>query len=252
MAYGPWSIRRMDARVWLSLLLILPVAGALVANREVIDRYFTTTRTNSQADIYVAPLPPNAQSNPIRIALKPAEIPFDTSQARLARLGIVERVVDNAVKGEAGNIAAEPSVKKETGSDAIGNAIVNAQRSPAVAPKAEPSALKKIAGIDVMDVRFDLGGNRSSDTLELSKPMVLNGKAVGKAVIKIEGATQIFLRSDAVNLVIAKAPTGTDINKLASLSEQFAFVSWQRLRETGIDVRYDPIHDRILVKSLTS
>lgn len=127
MAYGPWSIRRMDARVWLSLLLILPVAGALVANRTVIDRYVKSTQTNSQADSFVAPLPPNAQSNPIRIALKPAEIPFDASQARLARLSVVERSADNAEKGETGNLAAEPSTKEQTGSDAIGSAIVNAK-----------------------------------------------------------------------------------------------------------------------------
>lgn len=252
MAYEPWSNWRIGARAWLSCALVLCIAGALLSAHMVLDRYIAPTSPDPDAIAYVAPLPPNGRTTPIRIALNLAEIPFDASQARLARLSALKRMAAERKAKDVADAKAVGSEAEATQDDAIGSAIHDARRGTEADDGAPSPRMKKIAGIDVMNVRFDLGGKRSLDTLELSKPMLLNGQAVGKAVIKIEGETKIFLRSDAVNLVIARAPTGTDINKLESLSEQFAFVSWQRLRETGIDVRYDPIYDRILVKSLSS
>ncbi len=120
-------------------------------------------------------------------------------------------------------------------------------------PSAAIPAPKRKSELGVLDVKFDLGGKGTNgEALELTKPMMLNGQPVGKAVIKIEGEKNIFLRSDAVNVVISKAPANVKLDSLETLSERIAFVSVEQLRQTGLDVSYNPIQDRIEIKSKVS
>jgi len=254
MSYQPWSIGRVGARAWLSLAILACVAGTLWLAHNYHDRIDEGLRKYSSSWDDGSPVPPNGRSNPIRILFGSIRDGTETRQEKLARLNNVQTRPERIETTTEGELEAEQPEAGNTidPTDLVGLAIRQANEGKPQTEKASPPPVRRIAGIKVMAVDFDLSGQRPADgSLEIAKPMVLDGRAVGKAVIRIEGEKRLFLRSDAVNLVIAKASAGKDTGKLESLSEEYAFVSWERLRETGIDVKYDPINDRILVRSLS-
>ena len=210
-----------------------------------------------------------AEKYPARVEFDPPEVPPETTQTPPLRLNNIRTNAQTRQDPQVALIAptnepatASPDDLEQQSADFIA-AFLAGQTMPEPADNTAngvqdpPLAIipppERNSELGVLDVQFDLGGQRANgEALELTKPMMLNGKPVGKAVIKIEGEKSIFLRSDAVNVVISNAPANVKLESLETLSERIAFVSVEQLRQTGLDVSYNPIQDRIEIKSKVS
>jgi hypothetical protein len=94
----------------------------------------------------------------------------------------------------------------------------------------------------VMALRYSLaGGAEAGDAIEVVKPVTVAGKDAGRLPIRIDGNAQVFVQASRVAAILAAHDAGH--------SEQLGdeFVSLERLRGFGIDVRYDAVRDRLIL-----
>lgn len=103
-------------------------------------------------------------------------------------------------------------------------------------------------GIIVLD--FDLAeGGGAQDAINLSKPIFLNEEPLGKTVIRIVGEKDIYFRADVVDLVRTRETSKELAGLMELVGSGSGYISWDRLRDEGVTVSYDPVRDRVLLKS---
>ena len=98
----------------------------------------------------------------------------------------------------------------------------------------------------MIDLSFDLqGGAQSPNTISVSKPVAIGGTDSGRLAIRIDGAAQIFADRWQVAAMIDDTDSAT-ANRIRTASGD-DYLSFRRLRDLGVDIRYDPAGDRIII-----
>lgn len=104
----------------------------------------------------------------------------------------------------------------------------------------------------VLAVDFDLSrpyesGPESGDgsPIEIRKKVVLNGKEAGSAQLRVGAGSTISISRDALTRLLEQSGR-------AEMSQQIgqgtaSYITFEEMRRQGIDVRYDPLSDQILV-----
>jgi hypothetical protein len=166
---------------------------------------------------------------PVRIELPPVKLP---PSAQLLSLQTAE-AKDAAADLQAAVILPEvgdPSVFAK----AFAN--VNGEAAPSPAPAAPPSLDR---------VRFNLADpyGVKSGSIELRKAIRVDGAEAGSATIRVtDGATIAISREE-----LGKLLAGAGHQDWAAALGSGSFVSFDRIRQAGISVRYDAATDRIVV-----
>ena len=121
----------------------------------------------------------------------------------------------------------------------VGLAAVSTLPVPTVA-RAAPRG--KVAGL--MRLSYNLaGGAEAGDAIEIDKPVSIAGADAGHIPIRIDGNAKVYALGKRLAALIA-AKSGEKAVP-AGLGE--GYVSLEALRALGIGVRYDAIHDRLVL-----
>ena len=98
----------------------------------------------------------------------------------------------------------------------------------------------------MLKIDFDLqGGAQSSRAISVDKPVAVGSAISGKLAIRIDGAAQIFAnRGQVASLIEVGEPDKAEKIRAASAEE---YVSFTQLRDLGVNIRYDPSADRIVI-----
>ena len=87
-------------------------------------------------------------------------------------------------------------------------------------------------------------GANSAKTINVRKPVAVAGTASGNLSIRIDGAAKIYAkRSEVASLLEGKS----DKSERVRTASGEDFVSFEQLRDMGVDIRYDPSADRIVI-----
>lgn len=108
-----------------------------------------------------------------------------------------------------------------------------------------PSASRATAGgglANVLALDYDLsGGPQSASALQVRKEVQHNGESVGRVEIRIDNNSAIYVaRADLVRIV----PSASD--EAERLGDDYLGLA--ALREAGINLRYDPVNDRLVLR----
>lgn len=122
---------------------------------------------------------------------------------------------------------------------AFGNAPDRAPQRVALAQLPKPGKS------GMLDIDFTLkGGADSAKAINVRKPVAVAGAVSGNLSIRIDGAARIYARrSEVASLLEGKSDKSERI-RTASGDD---FVSFEQLRDLGVDIRYDPSADRIVI-----
>lgn len=144
--------------------------------------------------------------------------------------------------------AAELDTSEVAGGDDGRDRLSAAQAPSRPADDAEAAALG-LAPID-----FDLGTTTAAGSssvraegnrIEITKPLYSNGVELGSLAVTIDQNARLFTqRADLQALLQADEAATRRISRI----ENEGLVSFQRLREYGVSLRYDPIADRIVLQ----
>ena len=118
-----------------------------------------------------------------------------------------------------------------------------APAGPRVTPPAQPSADGLLA------VRFDLadpGAFDGGSAIEIRKAIRLNGADAGQARIHVGASSRLSIAREELARLLARSGQ-QELSESLGAGERF--VSFDEMRRQGIEIRYDPITDRILVST---
>ncbi|WP_390587750.1 hypothetical protein [Erythrobacter sp. MTPC3] len=108
--------------------------------------------------------------------------------------------------------------------------------------------------IDLAQLEFDLGEQTtaSSDirpaggsSIEVAKAVFAGGTDIGTLTVTVDRNARLFVRGTELARILASPASNVQPPPQIASND---LVSFQRLRETGIDLRYDPIEDRIILQ----
>lgn len=110
-------------------------------------------------------------------------------------------------------------------------------------PPAQPSTDGLLA------VRFDLadpGAFDGGSAIEIRKAIRLNGADAGQAPIHVDASSRLSIaREELARLLAGSGQQG--LSERLGTGERF--VSFDEMRRQGIEIRYDPVTDRVLVST---
>lgn len=131
---------------------------------------------------------------------------------------------------DAGEQAALASLPGESAADQSGS------------PNATPGLITRNSGLQgIMAIEFDLeGGPNSSSTVATSKDVQHEGQVIGQIGIRVDNNAAIYVARADVLRIVPSAPV-----EVQRLEEDFILIS--TLRNAGINLRYDPINDRLVL-----
>lgn len=104
----------------------------------------------------------------------------------------------------------------------------------------------------LLAIQFDLadpgafGSGNGGSAIELRKAVRLNGADAGDARIRVSGSSTLSIAREELGRLLARSGQRELIGQLGSDGQ---FVSFDEMRRQGIEVRYDPVSDRILVST---
>lgn len=97
----------------------------------------------------------------------------------------------------------------------------------------------------MLDIDFNLkGGAQSPRTITVRKPVAIAGAASGNLSLRIDGAARIYANKAEVATLLEGRSDKSERIRTASGEE---FVSFDQLRDLGVNIRYDPSADRIVI-----
>lgn len=178
---------------------------------------------------------------PVRVVIPE---PFDPLVKRPPPVLLGENVeLISAVLAEAESLREDGSGPKED--DAFERAFGSSPRSSSLA-RSEARTLPKPDRSGMLRIDFDLqGGAESPRAVSVDKPVAIGNATNGKLAIRIDGAAQIFAnRGQLASLLDSSAPGKAQAIRGASTDE---FMSFTQLRDLGVNIRYDPSADRIVI-----
>lgn len=93
----------------------------------------------------------------------------------------------------------------------------------------------------IMAVNFDIAGPRDMEaTLQVSKTVIFNDRPLGQLTVRIEEGARVYVSTAEMSGLF---PEG--LRPPRSWQE---FVPLRQVREAGIDLRYDPTADRLVLR----
>jgi hypothetical protein len=99
-------------------------------------------------------------------------------------------------------------------------------------------------------IQFDLGDPDKStgggSAIEVRKAVRLNGADAGDARIHIDDSSTLSMARDELDRLLARSGRRELMGQLSSAGQ---FIRFEEMRRHGIDVRYDPVSDRVLVET---
>lgn len=131
---------------------------------------------------------------------------------------------------ESGEQAALTPLPGESGADQSG------------APSATTTLITRNSGLQgIMAIEFDLeGGPNSSSTVATSKDVQHQGEVIGQIGIRVDNNSAIYVAREDVLRIVPSVPA-----EVQRLEEDFILIS--TLRNAGVNLRYDPIGDRLVL-----
>jgi hypothetical protein len=120
----------------------------------------------------------------------------------------------------------------------------------ALAETARPALRSGESGL--LPVEFDLadpgafGSGDGGSAIELRKAVRLNGADAGDARIRVSGSSTLSIAREELGRLLARSGQRELVGQMGSGGQ---FVSFEEMRRQGIEVRYDPVSDRILVST---
>lgn len=110
-------------------------------------------------------------------------------------------------------------------------------------PRALPQP--KLDKRGMMAVDFDLqGGAKSTKAISVRKPVAIAGADSGRLSIRIDGAAKIYANKAEVADMLEGKSDKSERVRSASGDD---YVSFDQLRDMGVNIRYDPSADRIVI-----
>lgn len=154
-----------------------------------------------------------------------------------------EEALARALISSRGELAIAEELPSLSGSSATD--LADAVGVPDVADEAGMPAQATVLpdGQTLLRINFDLGeASTLSEELEISKPIRLNGRALGVASLSIDQQSRLHVSSQDLSDLLpadlfARIDTGTN------------YIGFDDLRAGGLDVRYDPVTDVIEIVS---
>ena len=107
---------------------------------------------------------------------------------------------------------------------------------------ARAAARSKVPGIIALSYSL-AGGANAGDAIEIDKPVSIAGADAGRVPIRIDGNAKVYAQGKRLAALIAASSGEKAVP--AGLGE--GYVSLEALRALGIGVRYDAIHDRLVL-----
>ena len=110
-----------------------------------------------------------------------------------------------------------------------------------------------IGGIKLLASDFNLAkADALGSALEISKPVHADGARKGEVALRIVNDTTILIDSEVVAGLLDDEANRAKVASLARNSSSGRFIEFNSLRSAGIDVRYDPIRDIVVLSSRQS
>lgn len=125
------------------------------------------------------------------------------------------------------------------------------------AGEARPDTPSILLQSGLADVDFDLSkivsgtGNDGPDqnmaqkSVIVQKPLISSGGSLGSLTISIDENARAFVSASKIKTILVES--GSPPARLARIPDQ-PMISFQRLRELGIDLKYDPIEDHVVLQ----
>jgi hypothetical protein len=167
---------------------------------------------------------------PVRVVLPPLKLP-PSEQLLTLQTTEAKNAASDAESAITLPRAGDPSV--------FDKAFANVGEEPAVPAQAAPPSLDT--------VRFNLSdpyGERAG-AIELRKAVRVEGAEAGSATIRITDGSTITISREELGKLLA----GAGHQDWAAALGSGTFVSFDRIRQAGMSVRYDAASDRIVVSS---
>lgn len=214
------QLQRSFVRRWPVAVLATAAVAAVSLGDLVAGWYAVTGRGPSAAGEY-----------PVRIALRQSG-PASGSRllAPAPELGAAEYEAD----GEAATTA-------DDAADLL--------RQPSASPSVTAATSDRGAATDrSLVIQFDLADAAESwvggSAIEIRKAIRVNGADAGDASIHMNASSELSIAREELGRLLAGSGRQELVGKLGSGGR---FVSFDEMRSHGIEVRYDPVSDRILI-----
>jgi hypothetical protein len=96
---------------------------------------------------------------------------------------------------------------------------------------------------------FDLADQSTADRspVEFRKSISFNGNDAGQATIRVGAGSTLFIASEDLRDLLARAQR-SDLAERLSYGSQ-SFVGFDEIRQSGLSLRYDAVSDRLLLSS---
>lgn len=131
--------------------------------------------------------------------------------------------------------------------DAAATGEPDAATPPGQPAAGTPAASRSASGEPVsrpgfIPSTFDLGGSaEASDSLQVNKPVEFEQRVLGEVAVRIDVGSRIYVSRADLDRILPDgmtAPASAD-----------SYVLLSRLRQGGLDLRYDPIRDRFVLRN---
>ena len=178
--------------------------------------------------------------NVVRIELPPAE------KIQVDQLTALDTAVilGTASAGRRSLVEAEVAVVSDLATDPAGQA----QDAVAVMPANPAGIAQADQPYGLLDVSYDLSqpSSQSGSALELRKNVRFNGADAGSATIRVGTGSALYIASDDLRTMLVAAQRA-DLAESLSEGADGSFVGFDQVRQNGLNLRYDPLSDRILI-----
>lgn len=124
------------------------------------------------------------------------------------------------------------------------------EASPLPSPAAKPTAVARTASGNIIPVKFDIEtpglGDEvvGGDEIVVRKAVRMGSREIGSLPIHVDARSRLLVRPSDLKSVLEKAGQGSRAAKAAASNELRSFGD---LRKDGVDLRYDPNSDSVIV-----
>jgi hypothetical protein len=89
----------------------------------------------------------------------------------------------------------------------------------------------------------------SADGIIYSLAVEINGTSFGRAPVLVGNDNRLAIKLGDILALLEPAMDHATYERLSSSKDADTFVSFDRIRAAGIDIRYDTVHDRLILGS---